>query len=61
MRFATYLHGGVERAGVVEADRVYPFEPGTDVPALLESGLDAALQRGRRAVQRGRADFECRR
>jgi 2-keto-4-pentenoate hydratase/2-oxohepta-3-ene-1,7-dioic acid hydratase in catechol pathway len=50
MKIATYLSGGVERAGVVEADRVYAFEPGTDVPALLESGLDAALALGRRAV-----------
>lgn len=38
MRFATYEHEGVERAGVVRDGVIHPLPPGETVTALVEEG-----------------------
>lgn len=53
MRLATYEQGGQLRAGVVVGDLVHPLPAGTTVLDLVRLGLEAALERGRRAVDRG--------
>jgi 2-keto-4-pentenoate hydratase/2-oxohepta-3-ene-1,7-dioic acid hydratase in catechol pathway len=53
VRLATYEQGGQLRAGVVVDDLVHPLPAGTTVLDLVRLGLEAALEQGRRAVDRG--------
>lgn len=53
MRIATFWHAGVERAGVVTDEWVFPFGGGLDVRAIVALGLDAATELGARAVASG--------
>lgn len=52
MRFATYEHRGHVRAGVLDADQksLFALPTGTTVLDLVRSGLRAALETGRTAV-----------
>lgn len=50
MRLATYVHGGVEHAGVVAGDLVHPFGAGVSVNHLVELGLAEALRLGEEAL-----------
>jgi 2-keto-4-pentenoate hydratase/2-oxohepta-3-ene-1,7-dioic acid hydratase in catechol pathway len=53
MRFATYMHDGVERAGVVIEDRVCPLPGGATVRELVEHGADALREAGDAALDAG--------
>ncbi|MBX3195675.1 MAG: fumarylacetoacetate hydrolase family protein [Microbacteriaceae bacterium] len=50
MRLARWIADGAVAEGVVYADRMLAFTDGTTVRDLLETGLDAALEMGRRTV-----------
>jgi len=50
MRFATFVHKGQTRTGVVAGDRVHPLPEPTTVLDLVRSGLPAALDAGARAL-----------
>ncbi|SHN74160.1 fumarylacetoacetate hydrolase family protein [Cryptosporangium aurantiacum] len=52
MRIATYLHDGVQRAGLVADDLVHPFADGLDARAVVALGLDAALALGAETIAR---------
>lgn len=51
MRFATVHHHAERRAAVVDGDDLYLFENGVTVLDLVRSGLDAALESGRRVME----------
>jgi 2-keto-4-pentenoate hydratase/2-oxohepta-3-ene-1,7-dioic acid hydratase in catechol pathway len=44
MRFATYEYQGIERAGLVEDDRIRPLPPGTTIRGLIEAGTLLAAE-----------------
>jgi 2-keto-4-pentenoate hydratase/2-oxohepta-3-ene-1,7-dioic acid hydratase in catechol pathway len=54
MRFATYMHGGVEWAGVVIEDRVRPLPDRVKVRELVERGGEAIREAGEVAQRAGR-------
>lgn len=50
MKFASWLHQGVEQAGVVDGEQLFPLADGRTVLDLTRAGLPAALAEGSAAV-----------
>ncbi len=50
VRFATFVHDGTERGGVVVGDAVHPLPDGGTVLQLVQAGLPAALAAGEAAA-----------
>jgi 2-keto-4-pentenoate hydratase/2-oxohepta-3-ene-1,7-dioic acid hydratase in catechol pathway len=55
VKFATWVHDGIERAGVVSGESAYAFPVGTSVLDLTRVGLSDALLRGEHLLGEGQS------